>query len=223
MKMSWKREILALALLAAMAVIAVHYYSILPGRIPGYLDAHGRPREWSSKNMFFFMWGVYLIVPYLMITFLPFIDPLRQKIESRFKTFLLVRDALLVTFALFFVVSLMTAVKGEPRIYWLGVAVGIFLIIYANYLPKIPRNFSIGMKTRWALSSEIVWKKTQIFSGWLFAATGIMFIVFALTGLNAAIPGLAIIPVMVIIEVYSYLVYKRGNRANVGRGQSLLR
>lgn len=223
MRLSLKREILAPALLAAMVVIAVHYYSVLPEHIPGYLDAHGRPREWSSKNMFFIMWGVYLVLPYLIITFLPFVDPLRQKIESRFKTFLLVRDALLVTFAVFFVVSLMTAVKGEQKIYWLGVAIGIFLIVFANYLPKIPRNFSIGMKTRWSLSSEIVWKKTQIFSGWLFAATGIMFTVFALTGLGIAIPGFAVIPVMGIIEAYSYLAYKKASRVNVERTQNLFR
>jgi len=60
MKLSWKREILAVALLAAMAAIAIHYYSILPDHIPSHLNAEGTPDRWTDKNDLFLLWGCFL-------------------------------------------------------------------------------------------------------------------------------------------------------------------
>jgi len=100
--------------------------------------------------------GVFLIVPYLLLTFFPILDPFRWRIEHRFKVILLVRDLLLVTFAVFFVANVVTTAEGKFGFDWLGMALGIFLIIYGNYLPKIPQNWSIGMVTPWTAVSEIV-------------------------------------------------------------------
>lgn len=209
MKLSLRREILALALLALMAAVAIHYYAILPARIPSRFNAHGKPDEWTNKTAFFLMWGVYLVVPYVVATLFPFFDPLREKIGSRLKVILLIRDLLLVTFAALFVVNMTMAAQGDFRFDWLGIGIGMFLIIYGNYMPKIPRNWSIGMKNQWSLTSEIVWKKTQILGGWLIAATGVAFVVFTMLGLSITIPMLSIIPIMAIVRLYSYMVYRR--------------
>ena len=217
MKLSWKREILALALLVAMAIIAIHYYSVLPARIPDHFNPQGKPDEWTGKIDFFLLWGAYLVVPYVLLTFFPFLDPLRNKVGNRLKILLLVRDLLLVTFAVLFVVNIVMTAESRFGVNWLGLAIGVFLIIYGNYLPRIPQNWSVGMKTRWTLSSEIVWKRTQILGGWLTATLGIIFIAFTVLRLSISIPVLLVIPVAVIIEVYSYITYKKASRVNVAK------
>ena len=163
------------------------------------------------------MWGVYLVVPYVLLTFFPFLDPLRQKVEHRFKVLLLVRDLLLVTFAVLFVVNITMAAGGRFGVNWLGMAIGIFLVIYGNYLPKFPQNWSVGMKTQWTLSSEIVWKKTQILGGWLIAALGVTFIVFTVLRLSISIPVLLGIPLAAIIRLYSFIIYKRLVKAQAAK------
>ncbi len=217
MKLSWKREILALALLVAMAAIAIHYYSVLPTRIPDHFNTLGKPDDWTGKIDFFLMWGIYLVVPYVLLTFFPFLDPLRNKIGRRFKVLLLVRDLLLVTFAVLFVVNIMMTAEGRFGVNWLGLAIGVFLIIYGNYMPKIPQNWSVGMQTQWTLASEIVWKKTQILGGWLIATLGVTFVVFTVLGLSISLPVLLVIPVAVIIRLYSFIAYKKVNRANIAK------
>lgn len=214
MKLSWKREILALALLVAMAAVAIHYYSVLPARIPDHFNTQGKPDEWTGKIDFFLMWGVYLVVPYVLLTFFPFLDPLRNKVGNKLKVLLLIRDLLLVTFAVLFVVNIVMTAEGRFGINWLGMAIGVFLIIYGNYLPKIPQNWSVGMKTRWTLSSEIVWKRTQILGGWLIATLGIIFVVFTVLRLSISIPVLLVIPVTFTINFYSYITYRKVGRVN---------
>ncbi len=127
MRLSWKREILALGLLLAMTVIAIHYYSILPERIPQHFNAQGKTDEWSSKIGFFAMWGVYLIIPYLLLTLFPFFDPLKQKAGQKLKVFLFIRDLLLVAIGVLFVVNIVMAAGGRFGFDWLGMAIGMFL------------------------------------------------------------------------------------------------
>ena len=55
MKLSWKREMLGIAILAAMAAVAIYYYPALPARMPSHIDIHGRVNEWTGKNTFFLL------------------------------------------------------------------------------------------------------------------------------------------------------------------------
>ncbi|HQT91559.1 MAG TPA: DUF1648 domain-containing protein, partial [Candidatus Kryptobacter bacterium] len=124
MKLSWKREMLGIAILAAMAAVAIYYYRALPARMPSHIDIHGRVNEWTGKNTFFLMWAAYFIVPYLLITFLPFIDPLKHKIAPRFKVLLLLRDILLVIFAVLYLLNINAGIEGKFSTDWFGIAVG---------------------------------------------------------------------------------------------------
>ena len=80
-----------------------------------------------------------------------------------------------------------------------------------NYLPKTRMNYTIGIKVRWAYTSEENWNATHRFAGKLWMAGGIL---MALCGLLphlwAVIIMLAGIVVLVLLPVlYSWRYYKK--------------
>ncbi|HQT91558.1 MAG TPA: SdpI family protein, partial [Candidatus Kryptobacter bacterium] len=87
-----------------------------------------------------------------------------------------------------------------------------------NYMPKFPQNWFVGIKTPWTISSEVVWKKTHILGGWLFALTGVVYVVFAALRLSAALPSLLILLVAASTFIYSFFLYKKLGGTGVPKG-----
>ncbi|MDD7267733.1 MAG: SdpI family protein [Lachnospiraceae bacterium] len=60
------------------------------------------------------------------------------------------------------------------------VAGGLLLIVIGNFLPKLRRNRFAGLRTRWALTDDVVWQKSQRISGISAVIGGICMIICAL-------------------------------------------
>lgn len=221
MKPKWKRELFGLAVLALMAVAAIYYYPLIPNPMPSHFDIHGNPNGWMPKITFFLVMATISIFVYLLLTFLPIIDPLKKKIELKFKTVLFLRDAILAFFAVIFFLTLQAARVGMLNADLFGIALGIFLVLLGNYMPKIPQNWFLGIRTPWTVSSEVVWKKTHILGGWLFMLSGVAFLFCALLKVNTIIPLSAILISALISVLYSFFLYKKIERADGDRGSKL--
>ncbi|MDD5082760.1 MAG: SdpI family protein, partial [Dehalococcoidales bacterium] len=94
---------------------------------------------------------------------------------------------------------------------------GILLYYCGILVANAQRNWFVGIRTPWTLSSDRVWEKTHRLGGRLFKAAGVL----ALLGIF--LPGYAIlfilIPAVVIAFwtiVYSYLEYRKEAKINVG-------
>jgi len=95
------------------------------------------------------------------------------------------------------------------------ILVGIIFIFFGNYLPKSRQNYSIGIRTSWALNDPENWNKTHRMAGVLWMIGGMLFIVTAFlhnTLSNAA--GIAVIITIILIlaiapTIYSYRLYKK--------------
>lgn len=93
---------------------------------------------------------------------------------------------------------------------------GILLISLGNYMPRVPQNYTLGIKTPWTLYSEYVWKKTHRVSGYFFVFTGI--ITFLSSFFKAEI-SFMILMISVFISAfgsigYSYYIYKQEEKKN---------
>ncbi|HPI73615.1 MAG TPA: SdpI family protein [bacterium] len=216
MKWQLKRELLPLAVLLVMALTAWFVYPTLPDRVPTHFNIHGEPDDYSGKAGFtaFTLGGC--IVLYLVLTFIPWLDPFRKKIEQRYETFLKFRNLTLVFFAIIFFLSLHAARTGrfEPR--WLGFGFGALFIALGNYLPQLPRNFFFGVRSPWTLASEEVWKRTHIISGYGFVAGGLLMILLALCNVNMIWSMLGIMaPISLFCTfVYPYFLFKKLQKEN---------
>ncbi|HEY9167140.1 MAG TPA: SdpI family protein [Candidatus Kryptonia bacterium] len=216
MKLDLKRELIPLGVIAAVAAIAVYYYPQLPEVIPSHFNVHGDANGWMRKTTFFVVMGATFISIYLLFTFLPSIDPLRKKIEPRFRVVLFLRDILLALFGAIFMLTLAAAHSGVLQMNLFGLAFGALLVVLGNYMPKLPQNWFIGIRTPWTISSESVWRRTHILGGWLFAISGIIFIVCTLFKVNNLVPLVAIISAALISVLYSFYLFKREQSSGPG-------
>jgi len=203
---------LPIALLLAMVIAGIYYYPLLPDVVATHFGYHGEPNGWMSKPIFFLINGGLFIFLYLLLTFLPFIDPLKKKVMTRFKVILLIRDATLVFFAVVFFVGLSAAHQGTLKVdlntIIMAVA-GLLFIVTGNYMPRIPQNWFVGIRTPWTISSEVVWKRTHILGGWLFVLSGVFWLVCAALKVSTLIPLVSILISASVSVLYSFLLFKK--------------
>lgn len=94
-----------------------------------------------------------------------------------------------------------------PRVVML--AVGALLMVLGNYLGKLRKNFFVGIRTPWTLSSDSVWERTHRLGGWLFFGAGLLIMLCAaLGGPRWLVPAL-ILTAALIPALYSLLIYRR--------------
>jgi uncharacterized membrane protein len=90
-------------------------------------------------------------------------------------------------------------------------AIAVLWFCMGVLLAHTKRNWFVGIRTPWTLSSDIVWNKTHKLGGLLFKVTALM----TLFGLFFGRPALLffiIIPLILIViitSVYSYVEYRK--------------
>jgi uncharacterized membrane protein len=204
MKWSLKREILPLCIIVVFAAIAAYSYSSLPDLVPSHFGFSGQPDSFSPKGTFVPLMAASIIGLYLLLTFVPLIDPFWKRIQPRYGVLLILRDFVLVLLLFLFVLTIIAGRTGHLPTSALAVGFGFFFIFLGNYLPKLPRNFFFGIRVPWTLASETVWRKTHIVSGPLTVIAGILEIVLSLTGLNS---GIVLAVTLVPLFGYTALIY----------------
>lgn len=202
--------IVSMALILLSWGAGLFYYNDLPAVMAGHWDASGTVNGTIGK-----FWGVTLL-PLLMLIILctlmlvPRIDPLRRN----FHVFRARYNVLATLLMLFFtaVQIAMLAVNLGARFNILIVImplIGILFFYIGTLLPHTKRNFFIGIRTPWTVTSDIVWDKTNRLAGVLFKVLGVLAV------LTVFAPGYAllafIVPAAVVaigLVLYSYAAYR---------------
>ncbi len=186
-------------------------YPALPAHLISHWNATGHPNGVLGK-----FWGTFLL-PFIMLfiigvwALLPRIDPL----DRHFKSFRYVYDFLwfLIVSFLAYVYALMLGINLGWQVNMLSAimpALGILIFIIGFLLIKIKRNWFVGIRTPWTISSDTVWRKTHHLASILFKAAGVTIFLggliepqFALWWIFAPIGVAVLVPV-----IYSYFVYR---------------
>jgi uncharacterized membrane protein len=204
MKWKIKREILPSAVIVAFLILSLSFYSTLPDTIPTHFNFNGNADRISSKSSFIISNLVAAITIYALLTFIPFIDPFWKKIQNRYNIFLIFRDLAMLFLLFMFLIEFLSARAGHIYKGAMGVGFGLLFIFLGNYMPRLPRNFFFGIRTPWTLASEIVWKKTHIVGGWLFALGGIITVVLSFLRIHF---GWALAITLIPIILYTGIIY----------------
>jgi len=106
------------------------------------------------------------------------------------------------------------AKKFFPVIF--SIPFGIFAIFYGNYAAIIPRNFTLGIKTAYALSSNDAWRHVQRVGGFSFVIAGIVLTISGIISLSIpnSLINIASIVVFLAIAVGVPSVYSFVKRCN---------
>ncbi len=214
--MNWKlkQDIVPLVTFILFGFAAAYFWSVLPDRIPSHFNIRGTVDGYSSKTfLFLFDFGLLAFI-YLLITFIPLLDPFKRKVEQRYNIFLVIRDILLAFILYVDLVTMISAAKAEFQSGMFGAGLGLLLIVLGNYLPRIPRNFFVGVRSPWTLASDVVWRKTHVLAGWLFVGCGVLIIILTFMKVNLALSlFITICPAALAAGIiYPFLLFKRLQR-----------
>ncbi|MEG0276561.1 MAG: SdpI family protein [Coprobacillus sp.] len=183
----------------------------LPDKIPLHWNGSWQIDRYGSRYEFLIITLLPIVLYYGFVLAMK-IDPKRRNFQSRIATYELIRKGISVFLILvccfFYYMTLNPHANGSLI---MCVLTGCLFIAAGNYMPKLPQNFSIGIRTPWAISNERVWRKTQKFGGYSFVLSGIVIVIWGLFNLpNMAWAMVAIMLTMTFIDfVYSYIVYKK--------------
>jgi uncharacterized membrane protein len=211
MKWNWKYHVVALLILATIAVTLIVVLPSLPDQIPTHFGANGKPDDYMTRTGY----AVYMLAGsaaiYLILTFIPFIDPFWKRIQHRYSLLLLIRDLALGFFLFVHTLLLDAASTGVLNVRLFGIGLGLLFVVLGNYLPRIPRNWFFGIRVPWTLASEEVWKRTHRMGGWLFVLGGTVTVILSAVGVSTVIAlAVPLAPVfIVVVFVYPYLLYRK--------------
>ncbi len=203
-------------IVAATFIVSLAFYPKLPPQIATHWDAAGKVNGYMSR-----FWGV-MIMPLILVgvtpllIYLPKIDPTRKNAEG-FREYYY--DFIIVFLIYMFLVQLYVLlynigikVKVDRFIY---ISVGFLFYFTGILIEKSKRNWFIGIRTPWTLSSESVWDKTHKLGAALFKLCGVIAVIGAFFGKYAVYFVLfPVIIVSVYLFIYSYEEYKKENETH---------
>jgi uncharacterized membrane protein len=172
-KLSWRTELVQWLLLAGMFVLSAVTWSSAPERIPVHWNLAGEVDRYGGRFEGLLFLPLLAVALYLLLAFIPRLDPGRANYAQFARTYAVVRTAVLALLAA--VQGVIVAwIRGVRFDISLAVALlaGALFIVLGNALPKIRPNWFVGVRTPWTLSSRTSWTKTHRAAGWVFMATG---------------------------------------------------
>lgn len=206
-----KSSKIILGIILLSFVIGIYFYFQFPDQVASHWNAKGEVDDYMSKFWGLFLFPLIMVGLWFLFLLIPKIDPLKKNIEKFRKYY----DSFIVLMILFlFYVFLLVIV-------WNGIikfnmtqaiipAMAILFYYIGGLMAHMKRNWFIGIRTPWTLSSDEVWDKTHKLGSKLFKAIA----VFVILGLF--FPGqmvwLILIPtisIAIYLVVYSYFEYRK--------------
>jgi uncharacterized membrane protein len=205
-------SIIVLTLIAIALVAGLALWNQLPDQMASHWNSNDQVDGYISR-----FWGVFLMPlitlgMFVLFLVVPGIDPLKANI-AQFREAFNVFIALMVAFMLY--------VHGLTLVWSLGYQdfkmsaamlpfMGILFIAIGYLLRQAKRNFFIGIRTPWTLSSDSVWDKTHQLGSILFMVSGAFAILGGFFGGMTAI-WLMFVPLIgssLFLVIYSYVLYR---------------
>ncbi len=206
-----RAEAAVLVIVLISLVIGVILYPKMPDTMASHWNQHDQVDGYMSRFWGVFLMPVVMLLILVMFIIIPKIDPLKKNIEKfrpHFDGFIL-----LITAFMLYIYNLTIAWNLGYRFrmgQFMTPALGILLFYCGVLIEHAERNWFIGIRTPWTLSSEKVWKKTHALGAKLFKGSGVIALIGAI--LPDYIVWLILVPVLLstgIVVVYSYLEYQK--------------
>ena len=190
---------------------------LLWSRLPEQMASHWNINDQVDGYMPKF-WGVFMLPlitlgMFVLFLVIPGIDPLKANIaqfREVFNLFItLIVGFMLFIYALTLLWSLGYTNFGMSRA--MLPALGLLFIFIGFMLRRAKRNFFIGIRTPWTLSSDSVWDKTHQLGATLFMISGALAFIGSFFGGITAF-WLFFVPLMgstAFLVIYSYVLYKQ--------------
>lgn len=211
--MSTRTTIFATIFLIAFAVaFSLSVFDRLPDQMASHWNTANQVDGYISR-----FWGAFLMPVVsagmlLMFLVIPQIDPLKANI-AKFREYFNAFITLIIVFMVYMHVLTMLWNLGYNQ-FNMGAAMlpamGLLFVFAGIMMRKAKRNFFIGIRTPWTLSSDRVWDETHRIGSTLFIISGILALLGAFFADYAV--WFILVPLLastLFLLVYSYVLYQR--------------
>ena len=206
-------KLAVVALFIAAVALSITVYSRLPASVPIHWNAAGDVDDYAPKAIGAFLVPAIMLILAGVYAALPAISPSGFDIEPRsraYRAILLIILVFMLGIHVFALLAAMNMARSSSTI--VPLLVGALFVGLGNYLPKVPRNFFIGIRTPWTLADEDVWFRTHRLGGVVFVIGGVLLMALGpfLHEKEAPwfVPGVVGIMALVLV-VYSFAIYRR--------------
>lgn len=210
-----RNEWVAIGIVLLSFIIGLMLYSSMPDMMASHWNAAGQVNDYVPK-----LWGLFLMpvisaIVLGLFLIIPVIDPLAENIKKFRKQF----DMFVVLMMVFLLYVYLLTIGWNSGVRFgmlqaLSPALALLFYYTGRLVEMSKRNWFIGIRTPWTLSSDKIWKETNQIGGKLMRASGII----ALFGV--AFPDFAIVLVLapilataIFAVVYSYVLYSKKNKS----------
>ena len=182
----------------------------LPEKIISHWGWDGEPNGWMSPMLLFTLVPVILLaMHWLCILLTAAID---KNVEQNGKVLMIVFWVMplisLISCGTVFMSALGYTSFVHSSIYLI---LGTTFLLLGNYMPKIVRSRTVGIKIKWTLANEENWNATHRFCGKLYVATGVLCFLAIPTPMEALPFVMIAILLFCILPpiLYSYRFYRK--------------
>ena len=205
-----RKDLLAVGIIFITFATGIYFYNILPDTIASHWDAQGQVNGYMPKS-----WGLFLvpsisIILFLFFILIPRIDPLKTNIKKFRKYF---DNFVLLIIGLMLYLQIITILWNIGFMFdiikLMSPALAVIFYYCGVLMENAKRNWFIGIRTPWTMSSEKVWNKTNKLGGKLFKLVGIVSAFGILFSGAIFLMLFLAIATAAYLFVYSYLEFKK--------------
>ncbi|MDD4031713.1 MAG: SdpI family protein [Bacteroidales bacterium] len=208
------KELLLGFIVMAPLVYYMFLWSSLPEIIPVHFDGNGNPDKYGSRNYIAITVFFLTVVIYLILKYIPKIDP-KNNFALFSKTYYKLRLILSLFFSILGFIIICSAQQGRVSVSLLYIIIAFFISIIGNYLGTIRPNYSVGIRSPWTLKNESIWRKVHYFAGKLWFFSGIflgLLMIFLPAHLRTPVFFAIVLLLAGIPYLYSYSIYLKINK-----------
>jgi uncharacterized membrane protein len=204
---------IVLLLIVGATVAGLLLWNKLPEQMASHWNVNDQVNGYISKFWGVFMMPLVSLGMFLLFLLIPNIDPLKVNI-AKFRGVFNLFIVFIIGFMLYIHVLTLLWNLGYTSF---GIskamlpAIGLLFILIGYLMRQAKRNWFIGIRTPWTLSSDSVWDKTHQLGSILFMVSGVLTLIGGIFGGMVAFWFLFVplISSTVFLLVYSYVLYQR--------------
>jgi uncharacterized membrane protein len=216
--MSTKLTTILVSIIILISVIAgVVVYDLLPDPMASHWGPNDQVDGYMSKFWGVFMMPLVSLGMFLIFLLIPHLDPLKENIAKFREAFNIFIIVIMVFLGYIWKLTIFwnlgwTFFKMSTAIL---PAMGLLFFFIGYMLRKAKRNWFIGIRTPWTLSSDSVWDEIHRLGATMFMVSGVVAIFGVFFGSNAI--WFILVPVLgttLFLYIYSYVLFQRESKAS---------
>lgn len=182
MNNKYRKPYIVLGVVALIGIVVpVVLLSFLPDIVPLHYDFNGNIDRYGSKYELLIFPAIALIMV-LTFAFVAYKESKKGESSNEKPILYTAIGSCLPVSALGIYITAKSInnpepVSAESIMTFMGIAIGIMLIILGNAMPKARMNSYFGLRTTWSMKNERVWQKSQRLGGISLVIGGVVMII----------------------------------------------